>query len=183
NRLITLTEDFLKGFNNALYDETKDASGIVLETCGKFWGKGFIKKFREEIKSYHGKDLSEIPMFTVNILFQDLWKKHGWGKITINWKEAFETGIFSIEVENSVFSEILGSENTLSDQIFQGFFSSVFSDILSKQLDCFQTEYKEYGLYSKSTFILAIPERTKDVQSMVEGKKSHDEILSNIKGK
>lgn len=183
NRLIALTEDFLVGFKKAVEDETGDSYKIVFHTCGREWGKGYAKKFKEEIKKYYNKDLSDLPIFTIDELFKGMWTKNGWGEIKVNWKEAFGHGVFEIEIKNPSFSSVIGNDGELCDQIFEGLIESLFSDLFSKELKCVQTSNQKFGFGSMSKFILSIPQRMKDAEGLVDSKSTHEKIFEMVKNK
>ncbi|MBC7473224.1 MAG: hypothetical protein H7263_02950 [Candidatus Sericytochromatia bacterium] len=180
NRVLFLTEDFLKGFKNSLKSETDEAYKIVLETCGKFWGQAFIKKFRIEVNGFYHEDLNEMTVYNLNRLIQDLWKYHGWGEININWKEAFSTGIFDIKIKNSAFADIIGDNTADSENIFKGMLPAIFSDLSGKDLECYQTSYQVFGNETLTTFVLGIPSRLKKINEMLKEELGHDEIVKKL---
>lgn len=180
-RLLSITEDFLNGFKKALEYEVGDSYKIVLTTCGKNFGKSFAKRFKQEIKKFYEEEITDLPVFTINELFKDLFLNHGIGDIKINWKEAFTTGVFNIEVKNSVFSDLICKDNDKSDYILQGFLGGLFSELFGKDLSCYQTDYKRYGTYSISNFIISIEERMKDIESWINNNLSHEDIYQKVK--
>ena len=180
NRVLFLTEDFLKGFKKSLKSETDDAYKIVLETCGKFWGQSFIKKFREEVKGFYNEDLTDMTVYNLNRLVEDLWKYHGWGEISINWKEAFTTGIFNIQIKNSAFADIIGDNTADSENVFKGMLPAIFSDLSGKDLECQQTSYQVFGNETLTTFVLGISSRLKKTPDMLKDGLSHQEIVEKL---
>lgn len=179
-RLISLTEDFLKGFRNALIDETGPANRLVFYNCGKNWGLNMARRFEKEISNYYGTELKDLSMAFFDSQLKEFWLRYGWGEIDINWHQASETGIFDIKIKNPAFSSVFAETENFSDDIFAGILGSFFSYFSNQDLICFQTGFDSNQSEGTSLFVLGIKPRLKDVEDMISSKISHNEIMQKL---
>jgi len=181
SRLCFLSEDFLIGFKEALVEETGDAYNIVFKTCGKYWGELFIKRLSKEVETFYNKSINDLSILKLNGLFESLWLEHGWGEISIDWKNAHNSGVFEIEIKNSAFPDIFAEKNKLNDDIMSGLLSAILSHFSQKEMVCHQTQYivlENQPTISK--FIAVVSERAANIPDMVSEQKSHREIFKQL---
>lgn len=174
-RLLAISEVCLDSIYNSLTDEVGSSAGLVLFKCGVWWGKSFYRQFADEVSSHYQQPLAEIRMMELSQCIQQCWKSHGWGSIALNF-DFYQQGFLVVTIVQSPFArtEVLGNEP--SCYLEAGMLSSFFSNLSGTKLHCIQTTCESLGADS-NLFVLGLAKRIEPIQTMVENKTSHLEIM------
>jgi uncharacterized protein len=178
DRLLALPETLIQAVYAGLDQETGQATRLVLFNCGRWWGKNFYTRFREELTDYYGQALADMSMAEFLQCFQQCWVTHGWGRIELD--HAYQhRGFLIVNVWDSPFAKHAPQGQRPMCNLEAGIFSSFFSQLTGKELTCIQTACESLGA-DKNTFILGLSNRLQPVDAMVERGVSHDEIMAKL---
>lgn len=174
-RLLALPETLLQGLYIGLEEEIGPSSGIVLYSCGRWWGKSFYRRLSEELESYYGKSLPTMEMVEFLQCLKESWKTHGWGTLDIDLKY-YQQGFLVITVKNSPFAENAPASNKPVCYLEAGLLSSFFSQLTGQDLHCTQTTCESMGAES-NYFVIGIEERLKSISAWLEEGHDHATIM------
>jgi uncharacterized protein len=161
-RICALSSDFLLGFRDAIVYECGPAADTVLRGAGRRWGGQFVHRLDRSAKEHHLAPLRELQRGIQMTILADAFATHGWGKIKVFWDRWPE--YLGVEIENSIYPDLIIQADTPSDPLFAGFVRAVFEYLLETQLDCVQTDCPTRDA-TASRFVLASPARTADIAS------------------
>lgn len=174
-RLLALPEVLIQGLYAGLEHELGSGSSVVLYACGKWWGKGFYRRFVQEISDYYEKPMEQMEMVEFLECFKQCWKTHGWGVCNLDMKY-YQQGFLVIKVENSPFAEAAPQQERRSCDIEAGILSAFFSQLTKQDLQCVQTTCESLG-GDNNTFVLGLGERLKAVEAWLEEGHDHATIM------
>lgn len=177
-RLICLTEDFLRGFDDALREECGPAAAEVYISCGRMMGKMVGERIEGEISGHYKEPINKMTVAHFEACIRSYFSHHGWGKLSVDHSKMDE-GLILIEVKNAIFQSILEKTDKPMESLLTGFLSGFFSHFSGQQLSCVQTQCQSLG-HDSSLFILGLDTRMSDVPEWVDAKLPHHEILSKL---
>jgi predicted hydrocarbon binding protein len=179
DRLLALPETLIQGIYAGLNKETGQASRLVLLNCGRWWGKNFYSRFREELTDYYGQALADMSMAEFMQCLQQCWATHGWGKIDLD-QSYRHRGFLIVKVWNSTFAQLVpaGSDRPMCF-LEAGILCSFFSQLIGKDLHCIQISCESMQA-DCNRFLLGSPKRLEPVAAMVENRLDHATILERL---
>jgi predicted hydrocarbon binding protein len=177
DRLLAIPETLIQAIYSGLDKETGQASRLVLFNCGKWWGHSFYTRFCEQISSYYGTPLANMPMVEFLQALQECWIAHGWGKIDLD-QTYQQRGFLVIKIWNSAFARLAPRQNQPACYLEAGILASFFSQLTGKELNCVQTSCESMGA-DCNRFLLGLPQRLEPVETMVTNL-DHDAIMQQL---
>ncbi|MBW4519596.1 MAG: 4-vinyl reductase [Scytolyngbya sp. HA4215-MV1] len=178
DRLLALPDTFLQAIYSGLEKETGQATRLVLFNCGRWWGKNFYTRFREEVTDYYGTSLADMPMVDFLQCLQQCWVTYGWGRIELDHSYQ-NRGFLVIQIWNSPFAHHAPRQNRPVCFLETGALSSFFSQLTSKDLGCVQTSCESMGS-DCNRFVLGLTNRMAATEAMVEEGLEHAAIMQKI---
>jgi len=178
DRLLALPETLIQAIYSGLQKETGQASSLVLFNCGRWWGKNFYIRFREELTDYYGESLADMAMTEFLRCLQSCWVTYGWGKIELD--HAFhQRGFLIIKIWHSPFASQAPKGDQPVCHLEAGVLSSFFSQLTGQELHCVQTTCESTGA-DCNRFILGIAKRLQPVENLVANHLDHDAIMQSL---
>ena len=138
DRLLALPETLIQGIYAGLQKETGQASRLVLFNCGRWWGKNFYTRFREEVSDYYGVGLGDMAMAEFLQCLQQCWITYGWGKLELDHSHQHR-GFLVVKTWNSVFAKQATRAEVPMCALEAGVLAAFFGQLTGKQLYCVQT--------------------------------------------
>lgn len=180
DRLLAIPETLIQGIYSGLQKETGQASRLVLFNCGRWWGKNFYSRFREELTDYYGTALADMPMVEFLQCLQQCWITYGWGKLELD-QTYRNRGFLIIKTWNSPFAGHAPEGDLPVCSLEAGVLCSFFSQLTGRELHCVQTSCESLGA-DCNRFVIGLPQRLKPAEVMVESHLDHDSIMEKICG-
>lgn len=177
-RIISLSEDFLSGFREALVDECGPAANEVLYSCGKMTGDLVGVRLSNEISEFYGQSVHTLGVPLYDTILHSYFSHHGWGYFHSDYSSIHQ-GLIVIEFENSIFQSFLAREDRPLESLLAGLLSGIYSQVSGQDLECLQTDCSSLGS-PKSRFVLGLKERIEQVRPALESGNSHNEILDQL---
>ena len=178
DRLLALPETLIQGLYAGLQKETGQASRLVLFNCGRWWGKSFYTRFREEVSDYYGVALSEMAMAEFLQCLQQCWVAYGWGKLDLDHAHQHR-GFLVVKTWNSAFAKQAPRSDLPICSLEAGVLAAFFSQLTGKELHCVQTSCESLEA-DCNRFILGLAPRLKPAEIMVEEHLGHDAIVAQL---
>ncbi|NJP09233.1 MAG: 4-vinyl reductase [Leptolyngbyaceae cyanobacterium RU_5_1] len=178
DRLVALPETLIQGIYAGLDKETGQATRLVLFNCGRWWGKNFYIRFREELTDYYGQALADMTMAEFLQCLQQCWITHGWGKIEFDQSHQ-QRGFLLIKTWNSPFASQAPNSDRPVCHFEAGILSSFFSQLTSKDLHCIQISCESLGA-DCNRFLLGLTKRIEPAEVMVENQVEHTTIMEKL---
>lgn len=178
DRLLALPETLIQAIYAGLDKETGQATRLVLFNCGRWWGKNFYSRFREELTDYYGQPLADMSMAEFLQCLQQCWVTHGWGKFEFD--PTYQSrGFLVIQTFNSPFATLAPKGQRPVCHLEAGILSAFFSQLTGKELHCVQTQCESLGADS-NRFVLGLTKRVEPAEVMVEQQLSHEAIMDML---
>ncbi len=178
DRLVALPETLIQAIYTGLDKETGQATRLVLFNCGKWWGKNFYTRFREELTDYYGQALADMTMAEFLQCLQQCWITHGWGKIELDHQYQ-NHGFLVIKTWNSPFASHAPSVNRPVCHFEAGILSAFFSQLTGRDLHCLQTTCESLGS-DANRFVIGVEKRLEPAGIMVKQQVSYDTIMNEL---
>lgn len=179
DRLLALPETLIQSIYAGLEKETGQATRLVLFNCGKWWGKNFYTRFRDELTDYYGQALADMTMAEFLQSLQQCWITHGWGKMELDYQYQHR-GFLVVKSWNSPFAKHAPAVRTRPVCHFEaGILSAFFSQMTGRDLHCVQTACESLGAEA-NYFVIGLEKRLDVATSMVEQQADHDTIMSKL---
>jgi predicted hydrocarbon binding protein len=178
DRLLALPETLIQAIYAGLERETGQASYLVLQNCGRWWGKTFYTRFREELTEYYGTSLADMPMADFLKSLQSCWITYGWGRIEMDHSHS-QQGLLLIKTWNSPFAKQFRNANRPVCFLEMGILTAFFSQLTGKDLRCVQTACESLGA-DCNQFIVGLAKRMEAAEGMVEKRLDHNSILNSL---
>lgn len=178
SRLIAMPETLLRALYTGLEHEVGPSADLVLQQCGRWWGKNFYRRFASEVSDYYGKSLAEMEMVEFLQSLKECWKTYGWGLIDFDFSH-HQQGFLVIKIQHSAFAKARSEGNRPSCFVEAGLLSAFFSQLTGRDLDCLQTTCESMQA-DCNRFILGLPERVQVAKPWLEESLDHDTILSRL---
>ncbi len=178
DRLIAIPETLIQGIYAGLEKETGQASKLVLFNCGRWWGKNFYTRLREELSDYYGTSLAEMPMVEFLQCLRQCWITYGWGRIELDQTHQ-SRGFLILKSWNSPFAALAPKIGTPVCFLEAGVLCSFFSQLTGRELDCIQTACESMDA-DCNRFVLGLAKRLKPAETMVQNHIPHDSIMERL---
>jgi uncharacterized protein len=180
DRLLAIPDTLIRAIYAGLEKETGQATRLVLFNCGRWWGKNFYARFGEELTDYYGCPLAEMPMSDFIQSLKQCWLTHGWG--TFDLDQTYQhRGFLIVKVTHSPFASHSPNMSRPVCFLETGVFSSFFSQLAGREVNCIQISCESQGADS-NRFLIGLPDRLQGVSEMVEAKVGHEEIMKKLCG-
>ena len=180
DRLLALPDTLIQAIYSGLDKETGQATRLVLFNCGRWWGKNFYTRFREELTDYYGQALADMTMAEFLQCLQQCWVTHGWGKIELDHSYQ-QRGFLVVKAWNSPFASYAPKGNRPVCHLEAGILSSFFSQLTGRELHCVQTSCQSLGA-NCNHFVVGLPKRLEPIEPMIEQQASHEAIMERLCG-
>jgi hypothetical protein len=177
DRLLALPETLIQGIYLGLEKETGQAARLVLYNCGRWWGKSFYVRFRDELSDYYGTPLAEMGMVEFMQSLQQCWITHGWGKIDLD-QTYQQRGFLIIKIWNSPFARLAPKNKYPLCHLEAGILAAFFSQLTGKDLHCIQTTCESMGA-DCNRFILGLSKRLEPAETMITNL-DHEGIMQQL---
>lgn len=178
DRLLALPQTLIKAIYGGLEQETGQAAMLVLNNCGRWWGKNFYSRFCEELNDYYKRPIADLSMAEFVQALQQCWRTHGWGEIALDATYR-PKGFLVIELQGSAFVEDAPSTNRPVCYVEAGVLQSFFSQLTGRDLACVQTACESMG-QERNQFIIGLEKRLESVETWVEQGRSHTDIMEEL---
>ncbi|MDX2232306.1 MAG: V4R domain-containing protein [Leptolyngbyaceae cyanobacterium bins.349] len=178
DRLLALPETLLQAIYSGLDKETGQATRLVLFNCGKWWGKNFYTRFRDELTDYYGQALADMTMAEFLQCLQQCWVTHGWGKIELD-PQYQQRGFLVMTSWNSPFATQAPKGNRPVCYFEAGILSAFFSQLTGRELHCIQTTCESLGA-DANRFVVGLEKRLDAIAPMLEQQTDHDTIMNKL---
>ncbi len=180
DRLLALPHTLIQGIYSGLDKETGAASRLVLMNCGRWWGKNFFRRFRDEITEYYGKALVDLKMAEFLQALRRCWAAYGWGKLAFDQTD-YAQGFLVIQTWNSGFAKPELPGNLPVCALEAGVLAAFFAELTSQDLHCLQTTCESLGADS-NRFVIGLKSRLLMAEVLVEQQLPHAEIMAKLRG-
>lgn len=178
DRLLALPATLIQGIYSGLQRETGQASRLVLFNCGRWWGKNFYTRFREELTDYYGTALADMPMAEFLLCLQQCWITYGWGKLELD-QSYQDHGYLVVKTWNSPFASQAPASQLPACYLEAGVLCSFFSQLTGRDLHCVQVSCESLGA-DCNRFVLGLPLRLKPAELLVEQQQDYETILQTL---
>jgi uncharacterized protein len=178
DRLLALPETLIQGIYAGLEKETGQASRLVLFNCGRWWGKNFYTRFREEVSDYYGVALGNMTMVEFLQCLRQCWSTYGWGKLELDHSHQHR-GFLVVKTWNSVFAHQATRSDMPICALEAGVLAAFFSQLTGKDLHCIQTTCESMEA-DCNRFILGLAPRLQPAEVWVEQHLEHDAIVEQL---
>ena len=118
-----------------LEKETGQASRLVLLNCGRWWGKNFYIRFREELTEYYGTSLADMTLAEFLKCLQACWVTYGWGTIELDHSQQ-QRGVLVLKTRNSPFARQAIKGDRPACFLEAGVLGAFFGQLTGKDLSC-----------------------------------------------
>lgn len=179
DRLLALPSTLIEAIYAGLIRETGQATGLVLFNCGRWWGKNFYKRFRDEVTGYYGTPLVDMSMAEFLQYLRECWTTYGWGKLTFD-QTHHQRGFLLIQTTGSIFSNHVPADYQIpACSLEAGVLSAFFSQLTGRELHVVQTDCESLG-HKTNTFIVGVQSRLAKAEDMIERRESHDAVMAML---
>jgi hypothetical protein len=178
DRLLALPETLIQAIYAGLNQETGQASRLVLFNCGRWWGKNFFNRFRDEISDYYSMPLTDLPMSDFLQALTQCWSTYGLGKLELD-QTHHDRGFLIVKTRNSPFARLAPQGEAPSCFLEAGVLSAVFSQISGRELHTVQTRCESMGA-DCNHFVIGLRKRVEPAEAMVEKELDHDSIMPKL---
>jgi len=178
DRLLALPETLIQAIYSGLDRETGQATRLVMFNCGRWWGKNFYTRFREELTDYYGQALADMTMAEFLQCFEQCWITHGWGRFKMD-QTYHNRGFLVIETINSPFASQAPKSDRPICFVEAGILSSFFSQLTGRELHCIQTACESLGAECNH-FVLGLAKRLQPAEALIEQQMPHTTIMETL---
>jgi uncharacterized protein len=178
DRLLALPEPLIQAIYAGLNKETGQASRLVLFNCGRWWGKNFFNRFRDEVSDYYGKALVELPMADFLQCLKQCWTTYGLGKLELD-QSYHDRGFLIVKTWNSPFARLAPQDEAPACYLEAGILAAVFSQLAGRELHCLQTSCESMN-EACNHFVIGLQKRLEPAEAMVEKHLDHESIMPRL---
>jgi hypothetical protein len=178
DRLLALPETLIQAIYAGLTKETGQASRLVLFNCGKWWGKNFFNRFRDEVSEYYDTPLVDMPMADFLQALKHCWITYGLGKLDLD-QTYHDRGFLIIKTWNSPFARLAPETDTPVCFLEAGILASVFSQLSGRDLHCVQTSCESRGA-DCNQFVVGLAKRLEPAEALIEKQLDHESIMPRL---
>lgn len=177
-RMLGLPEELIIGLHAGLQEETGEAAGVVLYTCGRWWGQRFWKRHGVELRKFYGCDLADVPLHVQAHVMRRVFALYGWGLVETSF-DLSERGFVEVTLANAAYSDIVGNVGRTADHLLAGVLASGFSELAGRDLEASEVACRSKG-DTTCAFVVGIKARVAVVEAWVAQGKSRADILAAI---
>jgi len=177
-RLVAFPEDFILGLHRGLEDETGAAAGVVLYSVGRWWGARFVRRQAQEIRSFFDVEMGEMPASLYLLVLRRVWAPYGWGRLDVSF-ELSEQGFVRVDIDRSIYSEVVGNIGRPSEHLVAGILASVIGELSGRDLECVQVACKSKG-DRRCSFLVGIKSRADVVRAWVDQGVGPTDIIDRV---
>lgn len=178
DRLLALPETLIQAIYSGLAKETGQASRLVLFNCGRWWGKNFFNRFRDEVSEYYETPLVDMQMADFLQALKQCWITYGLGQLNLD-QTYHDRGFLIVETHHSPFARLATEAEVPSCFLEAGVLASVFSQLAGRDLHCVQTQCESLGAAS-NLFIIGLQKRLEVAEALVDKQLDHESILPRL---
>lgn len=178
DRLLALPETLIQAIYSGLSKETGQASRLVLFNCGRWWGKNFFNRFRDEVSDYYKTPLADMQMADFLYALKQCWITYGLGMLELD-QSYHDRGFLIVETRNSPFARLASDAELPSCFLEAGVLASVFSQLAGRDLHCVQTQCESIGGES-NLFVIGLKKRLEPAEALIEKQLDHESILPRL---
>lgn len=179
DRLLAIPSPLIEAIYSGLLKETGQATSLVLFNCGRWWGKNFYTRFRDEVTDYYEKPLVDMSMAEFLHCLKDCWATYGWGTMEFD-QTHHQRGFIILRTTHSAFANGAPSGyETSACSLEAGVLSAFFSQLVGRDLHTVQTTCESLG-GSYNTFVIGTRNRLEAIEPMLEKRESHDAIMTAL---
>ena len=180
DRLLALPETLIQAIYAGLDKETGQASKLVLFNCGRWWGKNFFTRLREELTDYYGVPIVDMTMADFLQCLKQCWATYGWGKFEID-QSYHHRGFLIVQTWNSPFANQAPKTGLPVCFLEAGILASLFSHLSGKELSCIQTSCESMDA-DCNRFVIGLKKRLDPAEALVENHLDHESIMPKLCG-
>jgi predicted hydrocarbon binding protein len=177
-RMVGIPEELIAGLHAALEDETGSASPVVQYSCGRWWGRQFIRRHAIELRQMYGMELGELPLHFQQQVFRRIWALYGWGAIDVDFGLR-EKGFVEATVANAIYSDVVGQQNRTTDHLVAGVLGATFSELAGRDLESTEIACRSKG-DPRCSFVVGLGSRIEVVSAWVKQGRSRAEVLEAL---
>lgn len=178
-KMCYMPSELMLSLKQILAEETGEAWIGILKRAGRIWGRRVARRFEQEVTTFYGRPLHEMPVRELMSILEGHFAYHGWGDLTLDFDRA-EHGFIMARLSNSAFVEITGRSPRPVDSLVCGLLSEFFCQLSERtDIDCVETECSAMGV-PQCRFIIGTGARLSLVERMVDQGRSHEEIVLQI---
>lgn len=177
-RMVGIPEELVMGLHAGLEEETGSAAGVVLYSCGRWWGRQFIKRHGTEIRQFYGMDVGDLPLHFQQQVLRRVWALYGWGVLELDFSLR-ERGFLEATVDNAMYAEVVGALGRTSDHLIAGVLASIVTDLAGRELECVEIACKSKG-DPRCCFLLGLSSRVDVAAAWVKQGRARAEIVDAI---
>jgi uncharacterized protein len=179
DRLLALPHALIQGIYSGIEKETGDAGRLVLYNCGRWWGKHFFRRFRDELTDYYQQALVDMKMPVFLQALRNCWATYGWGKLTFDLSHQAQ-GFIIIQTRNSSFARNSSGDGTRPMCALEaGVLASFFGELAGRELDCCQVSCESMGA-DCNRFMIGLPDRLVATDALIEQQLPYQEIIDRL---
>ncbi|NDJ19868.1 V4R domain-containing protein [Myxacorys almedinensis] len=178
DRLLAIPETLIQAIYAGLTKETGQASRLVLFNCGRWWGKNFFNRFRDEVSDYYEMPLVDMSMAEFLQALKQCWMTYGLGKLDLD-QSYHHRGFLVITTWNSAFIRQAPKSQLPAGFLEAGILSAVFSQLAGRELHCVQTSCESLGS-DCNRFVIGLQKRLDSAEAMVEKQLDHESIMPRL---
>ncbi|OUC14764.1 MAG: 4-vinyl reductase [Alkalinema sp. CACIAM 70d] len=179
DRLLAIPKSLIQAIYSGLNQETGQASRLVLFNCGRWWGKNFYNRFRDEVSNYYSAPIVDMSMAEFLQCLRNCWATYGWGKLEFD-QTYHQRGFLIIKTQNSSFADHgLEGQSLPACSLEAGVLSAFFSQLTGRDLHCVQTDCESLGAEC-NTFVIGLRKRLEAAEAMVENGLDHNSIMPRL---
>jgi len=158
DRLLAIPSPLIEAIYSGLLKETGQATSLVLYNCGRWWGKNFYNRFRDEVSDYYETPLVDMSMAEFLQCLRHCWATCGWGRLEFD-QTHHQRGFLIIHTTNSAFAQSAPKDQGVPVcSLEAGVLSAFFSQLVGRDLQTLQTTCESLGDDS-NTFIVGVKKR------------------------
>lgn len=178
NRLLAIPDTLIKALYRGLEQETGLASRLVLYNCGRWWGKNFFGRLRQELRHHFGRDIGDLSMAEFLDSLGQCWAVHGWGRIELDPSYS-EQGFLLIQTWNSPCAAQAPPMQRPVCFLDAGILASLFGQLCGQELSCVQISCESLGA-DCNRFLVGLEVRLDPVTEQVENGLDYGAILTSL---
>lgn len=177
-RIVSLSEDFLRGLRRALGDECGPAADTVLKSCGRRLGGLVAKRVERELSEFYGQPLQEFSTALFLGCLTEMFSQHGWGRLDVDLSRA-EEGLLIADLNGAIMAGLVQQADVPVDALMAGLLGGFFAHLTGQDLDCVQTACQACGA-ATSRFVIGLRQRLANAETWVQDGKTHEDVVAAL---
>jgi hypothetical protein len=178
DRLLALPETLIQGIYAGLEKETGAASRLVLYNCGRWWGKHFFNRFRDEMTDYYEQALVDMSMSRFLQALRNCWATYGWGRLTLDTSYQGQ-GLLVVQTWNSTFARQASGHQRPVCALEAGVLAAFFGELAGQELYCWQISCESLGAES-NRFVIGLRNRLEPAEASWDASLSYEAIMTKL---